>query len=167
LRKKEDLSVGERALLKQHTTIGAQTLADAELSLLPIAKDIAHCHHEHWNGTGFPMGLSGEAIPLPARIVAVADVFDSLCYSRVTPHQASIEEALDFIHRGAGTHFDPRLCTLLSPLIQKLQREHDNLAVFLGADAHRSPFVNARRHIATTLWQDASASGEASQAAYR
>jgi len=72
-----------------------------------MAEEIALSHHEWWNGAGYPQGLRGEAIPLSARIVAVADVFDALAHDRPYRPALSQERALEHIERGKGTHFEP------------------------------------------------------------
>ncbi|NDV13504.1 HD domain-containing phosphohydrolase [Crenobacter caeni] len=97
----------EMRVMRTHSAIGAQILEGSDDPLLQMACRIARSHHEKWDGSGYPDGLAGEAIPLEARICAVADVFDALVsvrpYKRVWP----IEEALALIEREAGHHFDP------------------------------------------------------------
>jgi putative two-component system response regulator len=100
--------------MKQHTTIGSQTL-EAALSAYPnaeylrLACDIAASHHEKFDGSGYPNGLRGDAIPLCARIVAVADVYDALTTKRVYKEAFSHEVAAKIIIDGSGAHFDPRV----------------------------------------------------------
>jgi putative two-component system response regulator len=72
-----------------------------------MAKEIAHYHHEKWDGSGYPEGLAGDAIPISARIMALADVFDALITQRVYKRAFTLEQALRIIHEGRGTHFDP------------------------------------------------------------
>ncbi|MCA9192077.1 MAG: response regulator [Planctomycetales bacterium] len=106
------LSEDEFCVMKQHATIGAQTL-DAMIAACPTAKylelarDIAASHHEKFDGTGYPLGLQGEDIPLCGRIVALADVYDALTTKRVYKEAFSHEEARKIILDGAGKHFDP------------------------------------------------------------
>jgi putative two-component system response regulator len=71
------------------------------------ALDIPYCHHEKWDGAGYPRGLQGEAIPLPARIFAVVDVWDALRSDRPYRRAWEADEVRDYIRRSAGTHFDP------------------------------------------------------------
>lgn len=104
----------EFAVMQQHSEIGGRIVKDIlgegiDPELIQIASDIAHYHHEKWNGTGYPDGLKGDAIPLSARIMAVADVFDALVSKRVYKDAMSIEEAYSILQQEAGTHFDPEL----------------------------------------------------------
>lgn len=108
------LSTSEFELMKTHTTCGADTLAAAahqrpKAAYLEMARQIALSHHERWDGAGYPEGLAGEDIPLAARVVAVADVYDALTsrrqYKEAFPH----EQARSIILEGAGTHFDPQI----------------------------------------------------------
>lgn len=102
----------EFELMKAHTTIGAETL-DAALAqnpkarFLQIAREIAAAHHERYDGRGYPLGLSGEEIPLSARIVAVADVYDALTSRRVYKDAFAHHVARNIILKDSGTHFDP------------------------------------------------------------
>ena len=102
----------EFELMKAHTTIGAETL-DAALAqnpkarFLQIAREIAAAHHERFDGRGYPLGLSGEEIPLSARIVAVADVYDALTSKRVYKDAFAHHAARNIILKDSGTHFDP------------------------------------------------------------
>ena len=77
------------------------------VGFLAIAKEIAHHHHEKWDGSGYPAGLSGEDIPVSARLMALADVFDALICKRVYKPAFSYEEARRIIVEGSGRHFDP------------------------------------------------------------
>jgi putative two-component system response regulator len=101
------LSPAEFEVMKTHTTIGAELLAGGESEFLQTAERIALSHHERWNGTGYPHGLQGEAIPLEARIVAIADVFDAISHDRPYKKAWPRAEALAEIEKGAGTQFDP------------------------------------------------------------
>lgn len=109
LRKPGPLNEEEWRAMKEHTTIGALIIGKHEDPLLEMARIIAWTHHEKWDGTGYPQGLEGEDIPLPGRIVALADVFDSL--TSVRPYKGAWEpsEAFELIRKAAGTHFEPRL----------------------------------------------------------
>jgi putative two-component system response regulator len=106
------LSDREFEIMKSHTTMGAQTLDAAlrqhpEAKFLRIAREIAATHHERWDGTGYPNGLSGERIPLCGRIVTVADVYDALTSKRIYKGAFGHDVARAIILEGAGTHFDP------------------------------------------------------------
>lgn len=102
----------ERAIIQRHTTIGGDTLMALKQrwgddTFLVTATQIAFAHHEKWDGTGYPFGLKGELIPLSARLVAVADVYDALTSERVYKKGMTHEQARDIIVKDAGTHFDP------------------------------------------------------------
>ena len=112
LNKPGKLTDEEFALMKQHTVYGGQVIektrpASGNTSYLDVAKDLATYHHEWWNGRGYPEGLSGEAIPLSARIMAVADVFDALVSKRCYKPGFTFEKSMDIIREESGTHFDP------------------------------------------------------------
>ncbi len=97
--------------MKTHCTIGADILAGGDSDLLRLARIIALSHHEKWDGSGYPGGLAGEAIPQAGRIVAVADVFDALTSSRPYKKAWPVEEAVRFIGENAGSHFDQEVAT--------------------------------------------------------
>ena len=97
----------EWEIMKTHAEIGAHILGDSDSDLLQLASTIARSHHEKWDGSGYPQGLAGEAIPLAGRIVAVADVFDALTSSRPYKKAWPVEDAVQLIRDGAGSHFDP------------------------------------------------------------
>ncbi len=103
------LTAEEFERMKGHTTIGAQILSGSRFPLLQMAEQIALGHHENWNGSGYPFGVEGEDIPLPARIVAVVDVFDSLTHERVYKPAWSEPRALDLIEEEIGRKFDPTI----------------------------------------------------------
>ena len=84
-----------------------QILSGGTSQLLLLAEDIASCHHERWDGTGYPNGLKGDEIPLAARLVAVADFFDALTHDRRYRAAVPAPEVMEMIREGAGTHFDP------------------------------------------------------------
>jgi len=109
------LDPDEWRIMQTHTRLGADAieaaLVDEEeqtpLAFLHIAIDIAYSHHEKWDGSGYPDGLRGETIPLPARLMALADVFDALISRRVYKAPMPIDQAVAIIHEGRGRHFDP------------------------------------------------------------
>jgi len=109
LLKPGQLDPDERAIMQQHTIIGAEIIGKHDSDLLRMARNIALTHHERWDGTGYPAGLKGEAIPLEGRIVAIADVFDALTNRRPYKEAWKLEEAVEYIlHRSDG-HFDPAI----------------------------------------------------------
>jgi len=101
------LTERETAIIRSHTLIGSRLLANGHSNIVKMAERIARSHHERWDGTGYPDGLRGNAIPLEARIVAVADVFDALRSDRPFRKAWSLEMVLDEIRRLRGRHFDP------------------------------------------------------------
>lgn len=107
LLKPSRLNAEEFAIMKQHATIGYELLKSSSAPLLKVAAEIAHTHHEKYDGSGYPRGLVGENIPLFGRIVAVADVFDALTSERPYKKAWSVEDACQLLRKGKGTHFDP------------------------------------------------------------
>jgi putative nucleotidyltransferase with HDIG domain len=97
----------EYEVVKTHAVLGARVLAGAEADVLQVAERIARSHHERWDGQGYPDGLAGEDIPVEARLVHVADVFDVLMHERPYKDSWTQEAAAEEIRRGAGTQFDP------------------------------------------------------------
>jgi putative two-component system response regulator len=108
LRKPGKLTDEEFNQIKEHTTIGARILEGSQIALLNLARDIALHHHEKWDGSGYPLGLRGEDIPLCARIVAICDVYDALVCNRIYRPALPVDKALAIMKEGRGTHFDPR-----------------------------------------------------------
>jgi response regulator RpfG family c-di-GMP phosphodiesterase len=103
------LTSEEFEVVKAHAVLGARVLGGGESDLLQTAERVARSHHERWDGSGYPDGLSADAIPLEARIVHVADVFDVLVHERPYKESWTREAAAEEIRRGAGTQFDPQV----------------------------------------------------------
>jgi putative two-component system response regulator len=103
------LSPDEFEVMKRHPGIGARLLAGGRTHLMRIAEEIAHHHHERWDGLGYPAGLKDSAIPFAARVVAVADVFDALTHERPYRPAWPLPSALAELRRLAGSSFDPAL----------------------------------------------------------
>lgn len=114
------LTDDEWEIMKTHSQIGAQILAKSKTPIFKMAKEIALYHHEKWDGTGYPLGLSGNTIPESARIVAVADVFDALTMERPYKQAWSVEEALIEITRLANTHLEGRLVELFELILPNI-----------------------------------------------
>lgn len=121
------LSPDEFAQMQAHTTIGAQILSEGRSELLRLAGEIALNHHERWNGQGYPRGLRGEHIPIAARIVAVADVYDALIQERPYKRAWTPAEAVAEIRAQAGQHFDPQIADLALRLIEEGLGEESEL----------------------------------------
>jgi len=113
LQKPGPLSPEEWKIMKTHARIGSDAIEQAEIDVeqpiafLALAKEIAHWHHEKWDGSGYPDGLKGEDIPISARLMAVADVFDALISQRVYKPALSYDHSREIITNGSGSHFDP------------------------------------------------------------
>jgi putative two-component system response regulator len=124
------LSVEEFEIMKEHTLIGARTLAMVQAryphnAFLSIGIEIARSHHEKWDGSGYPDGLSGEEIPLAARVMAVADVYDAVrskrCYKDAVVHDV----AKKIILEGSGTQFDPKVVAAFLLVEDKIVAEYE------------------------------------------
>ena len=101
------LDPDEWKVMKQHTLIGGKILSGSEAGFIKLAEVIALTHHEKWDGSGYPNGLTGEDIPIAGRITAIADVFDALTSKRPYKEPFPLEKSFSIIREGRGTHFDP------------------------------------------------------------
>lgn len=131
----ERLSEDERAIIKKHPLIGFDTMMAVKRRwgddpFLVTACEICFAHHERWDGRGYPFGLSGETIPLSARIVALADVYDALTTQRVYKDAVPHEHAKDYITRESGGHFDPAIVEAF------LRCEHEFITVLESPESH-------------------------------
>lgn len=137
LEKPAPLSPRERQQIQQHTVEGSKLLLSSRHATLREAATIALCHHEHFNGSGYPYGLSGSAIPLAARLVSVADVFDALTSHRVYRPALSQYQALTFIKRMRAEQFDPVCVDALSDTLETYPglQEHLRRATETYSDA--------------------------------
>lgn len=115
----------EMKIMREHAVIGANILKDSTSPYLQAGHVIAASHHEKYDGSGYPMGLSGEEIPLYGRIVAIADVFDALTSARPYKKAWSFNEAIDFLNQNAGKHFDPVLIALFTADLDEVHAIHD------------------------------------------
>jgi len=128
LRKSSRLTPDEFEIMKTHTLIGGRILEGSESSLLRMARDIALCHHEQWDGAGYPRGMAGEEIPVSARIVAVADVFDALISGRDYRRGVSVEEAVSVMQAERGSRFDPELFEVFVSVLPEFRDIADSYA---------------------------------------
>jgi PAS domain S-box-containing protein len=128
LLKKGKLTEAEREIIKTHTTIGFQTLSSirrqyGDMDFLNMGMEITYCHHERWDGKGYPRGLKGPDIPLSAKIVAIADVYDALTTTRVYKRAFSHEDSLQMMSHERGKHFAP----VLFDVFYSLENQFDNI----------------------------------------
>jgi putative two-component system response regulator len=114
------LTPEEWEIMKQHARIGAEIIGDDSSTLLQMARRIALCHHEKWDGSGYPQGLVGKAIPIEARIIALADVFDALTSKRPYKEAWPIETTVDYIQNESGKQFDPELVASFIQALPKI-----------------------------------------------
>lgn len=114
----------EMKIMRQHATIGADILQNSTSPYLQAGYIIAASHHEKYDGSGYPQGLAGEAIPLYGRIVAIADVFDALTSVRPYKKAWSFDEAIDFLKQNSGLHFDPVLIDLFTTDLHEIHAIH-------------------------------------------
>jgi putative two-component system response regulator len=114
LLKNDKLDDEEWAIMKKHPQYGVDIIGDHHSELIHMSKIIALRHHEKWDGSGYPDGLKGDEIPLEARIVAIADVFDALTSIRPYKTAWKLESTLEYINVQSGQHFDPKLVEILN-----------------------------------------------------
>ncbi len=127
----------EFTIMKTHTIIGANILAYSKAEVLQVAEQIAISHHEKWNGSGYPQGLSGEKIPMVGRIVGLADVFDVLTSKRPYKEPYPIEVAVDIIEKERGQSFDPNIGDTFLECVDEIvaiKEEVDKTEVVRAAD---------------------------------
>ena len=152
LRKPGPYTPAERRIMEQHVTVGHAMLAGSGIPLLDAAAVIALRHHERWDGSGYPDGLVGAAIPRDARIVAVADVFDALTSARPYKSAWTIGDAVEHLIEQAGAHFDPEVVAAFLSALPALTEAAHRLA--------ESPVPHAStRRAASTITPVAAASG--------
>lgn len=151
LLKPDKLNEPERQIMRTHTTVGAELLSKSNIPHMQMAEEIARHHHEWWDGSGYPGNLSGNAIPLAARITALSDVFDALTHHRPYKVAWPVDAALDEIAELKGSQFDPQLADLFIVLVNRLRRDYQDIDAFLGQAAEESPFLQARTRIWAAL----------------
>jgi putative two-component system response regulator len=118
----------EFGVIARHAEIGYRILSGSDSELLKVAATIAYTHHEHYDGTGYPRGLQGEAIPIEGRIVAIADAFDALTTQRVYKPAFAISHAIELMLKNRGKHFDPELLDLFVASVDDLARIYNQYA---------------------------------------
>ena len=145
------LTADEMRTMHGHCQAGAELLLQTELENARLAADVATFHHEAWDGSGYPHGIGGTAIPLAARIVAIADTFDAMIGERPYRSRLGIDEALVQLQAGAGTRHDPVLVPQFVALVRRLRDTVDDLDRYLTEAADRSPFMQVHRQLAQRL----------------
>lgn len=125
LQKMEPLSEADRAVIQTHTTIGAKILRDIQdigdyNDFLQMSTDIAHYHHENWDGSGYPCGRKGDEIPLSAQIIAVVSAYCAITENRIYRDSYHIEEALEMMEKDAGKKFNPAIFQILRKIYRQL-----------------------------------------------
>lgn len=133
LRKSSSLDHSEFEYMKTHTVLGKQAFENViretgGVRWLYLARDMAYCHHEHWDGTGYPNGLKGEEIPLCARMLAIVDVYDALTSNRAYKQAYSHERTIEIIEEGRGSLFDPELVDLFMNAADKFEKTLENIS---------------------------------------
>ncbi len=128
LNKPGDLTEDERAEMRRHPEYGRAVIEKAEHEagvrddvILALAKEIVYTHHERWDGTGYPQRLKGQDIPIPGRVMAVVDVWDAVRTRRLYQRPLSADEAIEFIRKGRGTHFDPAVVDAFDQVADVMQ----------------------------------------------
>lgn len=132
LRKPGKLSAPDWERIKQHPQLGADIIGEHADPLLRLAREIALTHHEHWDGSGYPQGLKGEAIPWSGRAVAIVDAFESMSTTQFYREPRSVEDAVREIEKQAGTRYDPKLVALIRQALPKIREVHERTADALG-----------------------------------
>lgn len=139
------LTEEEFECMKTHTTIGAKILSDSKADIMQIAKKIALSHHEKWNGTGYPEGLSGTQIPIEGRIVGLLDVFDALTSKRPYKNSYPLDIALEIIKKKRGKHFDPDIVDIFLGNLPEIKRIQADISTMSKTD--KSDFMWSERDL--------------------
>lgn len=125
LRKPGKLSVPDWERVRRHPEYGAAIIGQHEDPLLQLARTVALTHHENWDGSGYPKGLKGDAIPWPGRVVAVADAFEAMTTTQFYRDPLPVEQAAAEIVKGAGTRYDPKAVEAFRKALPEMRRIHD------------------------------------------
>lgn len=146
------LTEAEFTIMQRHTSLGAQLLSLCPNPAFRMAEVIAVGHHEKWDGTGYPYALKGEAIPVAARIAALADVYDALTHVRAYKHAWTHEQSIAEIKRCSGTHFEPRMVDAFVRIVERKRAKYrENFEDYLSAPSSVSTLVKARREMQDML----------------
>jgi putative two-component system response regulator len=132
LRKPEKLSAPDWERVKRHPQLGAEIIGEHDDPLLKLARQIALTHHEHWDGTGYPQGLKGEAIPWPGRVMAVVDAFEAMTSTQFYRAPKSVEEAAGEIEKGKGRRYDPAVVEAFKKALPVMRKVRETYSDALG-----------------------------------
>src|SRR3989442_8871160 len=132
LRKSEKLSVPDWERVKRHPQLGAEIIGEHDDPLLKLARQLALTHHEHWDGSGYPQGLKGEAIPWAGRVMAIVDSFEAMTSTQFFREPLPIDRAIGEIERGAGTKYDPKLVEAFKKALPVMKKVRETYADALG-----------------------------------
>jgi len=132
LRKKEKLSAPDWERIKRHPQLGADIIGEQDDPLLKLARTLALTHHERWDGSGYPQGLKGEAIPWAGRAMAIVDAFESMTTTQFYRDAIPVERAEGEIIRGAGTKYDPKLVEAFQKALPVMKKVRQTYADQLG-----------------------------------
>jgi len=144
LRKSEKLSAPDWERIKRHPALGAEIIGEHDDPLLKLARQLALCHHEHYDGTGYPQGLKGEAIPWPGRAMAIVDSFESMTTTQFHREAMPIDKAAEEIAKGAGKKFDPKLVAAFQKALPVMKKVRETYSDALG-DLINLDFAPARK----------------------
>lgn len=147
LRKPAKLTPAEYEVIKRHAVMGARLLSRSKTPQIRLAEKVALCHHEHWDGSGYPQGLRGAGIPLAARITAVADVWDALTHVRSYKHAWPEDEALAEIQRLSGLWFDPAVVRAFESVLARLLAEGGTSDEAIESRLRRSRIMRIREYV--------------------
>lgn len=126
LLKPDTLTDEEFEQMKEHTVIGHRILSGSDNAIMELSARIALTHHEKWDGSGYPNGISEEEIPVEGRVVAVADVFDALTTERPYKEAFPIDKSIDIIKGDSGSHFDPKMVSVFDSCLDDLLEIRDS-----------------------------------------
>ena len=132
LRKREKLSVPDWERIKRHPQLGADIIGEGDDALLKLARQLALTHHEHFDGTGYPKGLKGEAIPWGGRVMAIVDSFEAMTSTQFHRDPLPIERAIGEIERGAGSKYDPKLVEAFKKALPVMKKVRETYSDALG-----------------------------------
>lgn len=150
--KRGQLSEGESQVLRGHAEYGAGLLRRSNLQIVETAAVIAEQHHEHYDGRGYPRGMSGQAISEEARIVAICDAFDAMTHKHASGRTPlSTEAALNELLQGANRQFDPRLVNAFVEFVRREFSQHEDIDAFLGEGADEVEYVRVRARMEASI----------------